>query len=288
MTHNISPVIAHAAPLLSHYDVLFCDIWGVVHNGVRAYQEGCEVLSRFRCGGGIVILVSNAPRRGNTVRQILEEKSVPDDIADAIVSSGDLAHSYACEQGFNQVYHIGPERDLDVFDDSDLGCVELEAAEAIFCTGLTRDTEETGENYRKFSHYAIERGLTFICANPDLVVDVGGRLFPCAGAIAKVYEDLGGDVYWAGKPFPVVYEFSQSIASKLRGVKVDKCRILAIGDALRTDIAGAVEFGIDSLFIGQGIHRNVVMPTGEFDVVALEKLFTGQPKATAIMKTLRW
>jgi len=281
-------IVSNAGPLLTEYDVLFCDVWGVVHNGVHAYEEGCAALSEFRKRGGTVILVSNAPRTANIVRTILDEKGVPDDIADAIVPSGDLARHFAHKQAVKNVHHIGPDRDLDVFDGSGLQRVDLKEADAIFCTGLIRDREETGENYRKRLQPAAEQGLTLICANPDLVVDVGGTLYPCAGAIAKVYESLGGSVHWAGKPFAMAYEYSRQIASGLRGGNIDKSRILAIGDAVRTDIAGAAQFGIDSLFIGQGIHRDAIMPNGELDAAAMARVFAGQPKANAAMTTLRW
>jgi len=282
------PIIANAGPLLERYDVLFCDVWGVVHNGRSPYGEGCAALQRFRDGGGTVILVSNAPRTAGVVRSILDEKGVPYGISDAIVPSGDLARAYARRQGFRQVHHIGPDRDLDVFEGSGLERVSLSEAEAIFCTGLQRDREETGEDYRDRLAPAARKGLNLICANPDLVVDVGGVLLPCAGSIAKVYEELGGDVFWAGKPFAPAYQSAAEFAAKLRGQAVDKSRILAIGDAVRTDIAGAVEFGIDALFIGQGIHRDAVMADGEIVEAALAELFAGQPLAVAAASTLCW
>ncbi|HFB2048201.1 MAG: TIGR01459 family HAD-type hydrolase [Hyphomicrobiaceae bacterium] len=285
---NVPPIIEFAGPLLLQYDVLFCDVWGVVHDGVNGYKEGCAALAKFRNNGGTVILVSNAPRRENTVRQILHEKSVPDDISDAIIASGDLALLFAREQGFRQVHHIGPMREQDLFDNSDFQCVSLTSAEVIFCTGLAYDWKETGEDYRELLRPAVERGLSLICANPDLAVCVGGRLLPCAGAIAKVYEDLGGNVHWAGKPFAIAYKLAQKIAGELRGEKVDKSRILAIGDSVRTDIVGAAGFGVDTLFIGQGIHRDIVMSTNQLDVDALDKIFSGQPIPTAAMTTLRW
>jgi HAD superfamily hydrolase (TIGR01459 family) len=288
MTVAAPPILSNAGPLLAGYDVLFCDVWGVVHNGRTAYREGCLALSQFREQGGTVILVSNAPRTAVAVRRILDEKGVPGGICDAIVPSGDLARAYAAQRGFAYVHHIGPDRDLDVFDGSDLVRVGLEEAEAIFCTGLIRDRQETGEDYRAPLLPAVERGLPLICANPDLVVDVGGTLLPCAGAIATVYEDLGGEVFWAGKPFATAYQSAMEMAARLRGGPIEKSRILAIGDAVRTDIAGAVDYGIDALFIGQGIHRDAVMPNGELVAGPLANLFEGQPAAIAAMATLRW
>ncbi len=282
------PTIANAGELLSNYDVLFCDVWGVVHNGRTAYEEGCSALHRFRQCGGSVILVSNAPRRAPSVAKVLAEKGVPEHCWDAIVPSGDQAIAFARGKAITKVHHIGPDRDLDVFEGSGLARVALEDAEAVFCTGLIRDREETGEDYRECLGTALSRGQTLICANPDLVVDVGGTLLPCAGAIAKVYEDMGGDVFWAGKPFATAYDAATLEASRLRGSAIPKSRILAIGDSVRTDIAGAVGCGIDALFIGQGIHRQDIMPDGAFVPEQLQRLFDGQPKAIAAMETLRW
>lgn len=282
------PIVEHAGPLLQGYDVVFCDVWGVVHNGRRAYTEGCAALHSFRQAGGTVILVSNAPRTAQGVAGVLADKGVPENCWDAIVPSGDLALAHAAVCGYRRVHHIGPDRDLDVFDDVALARVPLDAAEAVFCTGLIRDRHESGEDYRAMLQPAADRGLPFICANPDLVVDVGGDLLPCAGAIAKVYEDLGGAVYWAGKPFATAYEAAARKAHSLRNANIDKARVLAIGDAVRTDIAGAVAYGIEALFIGQGIHREAVMPDGAIVEGALAELFAGQPQAIAAMSTLRW
>lgn len=282
------PIIANAGSLLSRYRVLFCDVWGVVHNGREAYEEGCAALTRFREGGGTVILVSNAPRSAVAVAGILADKGVPEVCWDAIVPSGDISRAHAVEQGLTRVHHIGPDRDLDVFDCTSLELVPLAQAEAVFCTGLIRDREETGEDYREHLRQAVERQLPFICANPDLVVDVGGVLLPCAGAIAKVYEDLGGEVFWAGKPYDAAYSAASAKARELFGTTVVKSDILAIGDSVRTDVAGAVSFGIDVLFIGQGIHREAIMPEGSFIEAELTRLFAGQPQAIAAMTTLRW
>ena len=282
------PLIEHAGELLTGYDVLFCDVWGVVHNGRTAYVDGCAALHRFRERGGTVVLVSNAPRTAPVVANVLASKDVPENCWDAIISSGDLARNHSAEQGFAKVHHIGPERDLDVFENSGLTRVSLDEAKAIFCTGLVHDRRETGEDYRPRLETAIARALPFVCANPDLVVDVGGDLLPCAGAIAKVFEDMGGDVFWAGKPYAPAYAAATDKASKLRGGEVKKQRILAIGDSVRTDIAGASAFGIDALFIGQGIHREMIMPSGQIVKPALAKLFAGQPPAVAAMASLRW
>jgi len=283
------PIIDAAGDLLARYRVLFCDIWGVVHNGRTAYSEGCAALAEFRASGGTVILISNAPRIPPAVAGILAEKNVPEASWDAIVSSGGIAVEHAGMQGYRAVHHIGPHRDLDIFDGSGLDRVALHEAEAILATGLVDDHNETGEDYREPLAEPARRGLPLICANPDLVVDVGGTLLPCAGAIAVVYEDLGGPVYWAGKPHATAYTSALAAAERLRGGPVPKSEILAIGDAVRTDITGARAFGIDALFIAQGIHRDDILEGAEIDPAALDALFAAPtPQAIAAMTTLRW
>lgn len=283
------PILDRAGDLIARYDVIFCDVWGVVHNGAEAYTEACALLSAFRKDGGTVMLITNAPRTARAVARVLDEKGVPDDCWDAIVSSGTLAAAAVTEQGYGRVHHIGPDRDLDLFEDIAAARVpDLANSEAIVATGLIDDTHERGEDYRDRLRPAAERGLPFICANPDLVVDVGGTLLPCAGAIAVVYEDLGGDVLWAGKPHRAPYERAQAEAARLRGRPVDLARILAIGDAVRTDIAGAGRFGVDALLIGQGIHRDELMPSGEINRAALTSLLaSAEHQPIAAMTTLR-
>jgi HAD superfamily hydrolase (TIGR01459 family) len=289
VTMSIPPILSTARDLLANYDVLFCDVWGVVHNGRTAYVEGCAALRNFREAGGTVVLVSNAPRTARSLANILEEKNVPADCWDAIVPSGDQALIYARDCEFRRIHHIGPDRDLDLFDDAPLARVPLDRSEAILCTGLVDDRRETADHYRPRLAQALERELTLICANPDLVVDVGGELLPCAGAIAAIYEEMGGAVYWAGKPFAPAYELALRHAEQLRDTPVARSRILAIGDAVRTDIAGARDFGIDALFIGQGIHREAVMPDGTLNVAKLAELFDEDaPKAIAAMTGLAW
>ena len=281
------PVLASARDLFADYDVLFCDVWGVVHNGQTAYTLGCSALSDFRRAGGTVILVSNAPRPAASVARLLDERNVPRAAWDRIISSGEVARAHVTEARYSGVHHIGPSRDLDLLEVLSAPAVRLENSDALVVTGLIDDFKETGEDYRGRLAPALERKLPFVCANPDLVVDVGGTLLPCAGSIAVVYEDMGGEVYWAGKPYRPAYEMAHRAANELRAMDVDRSRILAIGDAVRTDIAGAGAYGIDSLFIGQGIHRDDIMPDGSFDRGALDRLLSSSEFApVAAMETL--
>ncbi|MEM1307747.1 MAG: TIGR01459 family HAD-type hydrolase, partial [Pseudomonadota bacterium] len=282
------------ADLMAQYDAVICDVWGVVHNGRTAYTDACERLTAYREDGGRVILLSNAPRSADTVADILREKNVPDDCWDAIMSSGEISIREVAARGYQCVHHIGPSRDDDLFDQIAAARVPLKDAQAIVATGLIHDRTETGEDYRDRLRDAASAKLPLICANPDLVVDVGGTLLPCAGSIAAVYEDLGGPVYWAGKPHADAYRAALACLSDLLARAGDaatpnKARILAIGDAERTDIAGAVRFGLDALFIGQGIHRETVMPDADtLDADAVATLFAPHPhKPIAAMASLR-
>lgn len=283
------PILSGAGKMLSRYDVVFCDIWGVVHDGRTAYREGCAALRKFRESGGTVILVTNAPRAKPVVKEVLREKDVPDNCWDDIVSSGEISRAHLLAQGYTAVHHIGPDRDLDIFDDLPVARVSMRHAQALLATGLVDELNETGEDYRARLKPAKLRNLALVCANPDLIVDVGGTLLPCAGAIAAVYEKMGGPVFWAGKPHASAYQMAHRAAQRLRGHSVPKDRILAIGDAIRTDIAGASEYGIDSIFVGQGIHREEVMPDGNLDRLAVEQLVLQSPyRPKAAVATLAW
>ena len=257
------PIIANAGPLLSRYDATFCDVWGVVHNGHRAYAQAGEALARFRAGGGTAILVSNAPIPASGVERVLEKTGVRRDAWDAIVSSGDIALEHIGAKGYRRLHWVGPsERDYALYVRLPGPEFPLVEAEAIVCTGLRNDRTETVEDYRALIEQGVALQLPFVCANPDLVVDVGKRRLTCAGAIAAEYERLGGQVFWAGKPHPAAYRTALQRAGELRGRPPDLDRILAIGDAVRTDLAAAQGLGIDGLFVAAGIHSDAVLTEG--------------------------
>lgn len=283
------PIIERAQELLGRYDVLFCDVWGVVHDGRTAYAGAGDAFARFRRRGGTVLLISNAPMPATWVAHVLDEKGVRRDSWDAIVSSGDMTLAYVAERGMTRVHHIGTSRDLPLFQTMQAARVPLADAEAIVCTGLVDDRNETAETYRPLLEAALARRLPLLCANPDLIVDVGGELLLCAGVIAELYETMGGDVFWGGKPHLPIYECAMREAARLRGNMTDRGRVLAIGDAVRTDIAGAWAFGLDSLFIGQGIHRDEVLRDGSLDPKELERLIAAQPaRPIAAMVGVAW
>ena len=284
------PILTACGELLARYDVLFCDIWGVVHDGKHAFEASNAALTRFRAGGGTVVLVSNAPMPSDTVARVLDDKGVVRDAWDAIVSSGDLALGVIATRGWCRVYGIGPEkRDGAFFAALPGRTSSIDDADAVACTGLVDDRRETAEQYRALLEQALARKLTFVCANPDLAVHVGADLLPCAGAIASIYEALGGEVIWAGKPRPLAYGTAKTVAEKIRKSTVAPARILAIGDSVRTDLAAAQGAGVDALFIASGIHRDETMRDGRVVAEKLARLFAeGGPSAKAAAAALNW
>lgn len=282
-------ILEHAGPLLQEYDVLVCDIWGVVHNGMTAYLPAGDALSQFRRKGGTVVLLSNAPLPSDRVEHVLDEKHVRRDAWDVIVTSGDITRAHVAEQRYERVHHIGPDRDLPLFDTMHARRAPLERSDAVIVTGLVDDANETAQSYRGTLEQALAGKLELVCANPDLIVDVGGILLPCAGVVAALYEEMGGEVYWAGKPYAPAYARALAAASQARDDDVAPDRVLAVGDALRTDIAGAVAYGLDALFIGQGIHREEVMPAGRIEPDRLAAVFRAAAfRPVAAIAELRW
>jgi HAD superfamily hydrolase (TIGR01459 family) len=285
------PIVTQAGPILVRYEAVFCDVWGVMHNGRVAYAESGDALARFRSRGGTVVLVSNAPVPAAGVERVLERTGVRRDAWDAVVSSGDIALTHIAEKGYLRLHRIGPSRrDSMLFARLPGGSVALSEADAIVCTGLADEANETVETYRGLIEEGVARGLPFVCANPDLVVDVGDRRYLCAGSLAAEYECRGGSVFWAGKPHPSAYEAELAKARELRGATPDFTRILAIGDAVRTDLAAAQGMGVDALFIASGIHHQDVLAGGEIDPDRLAAFFAapGTPSALAAMTQLRW
>lgn len=283
------PTLTSARDLLARYDVLLCDIWGVVHDGLVAIPSAADALTRYRAAGGNVILVSNAPLPPAAIAAMLDDKRVPRAAWDRIVSSGGLAAAHIAAQGWRIVHRIGPPGRDDPFFDLLPPDAPIDAAEAIVCSGLVDDRTEHAEDYRARLVGPARRNIPFVCANPDLHVHVGRDLFPCAGAIATIYDELGGPVYWAGKPHPIAYTTAMAEAEALRGAPVATSRILGIGDTIRTDLASATAAGVDALFITGGIHRDDVLRDGRIDPAALTSTLTREGHgATAAMLDLVW
>ncbi len=274
--------------LLARYDLLVCDLWGVVHDGVNAHEAACDALLRFRRGGGTVVLLSNAPMPSHVTARFIERIGVPRDAYDRLVTSGDLTLAVLAEKGVRRVHHIGPDgRDDALF--ASIERVAFTEAEAIVCSGLEDDVNETAEHYRERLVPALARGMTLVCANPDLAVEVGGVAYPCAGAIAALYEAMGGRVVWCGKPHPPAYVAALAAGEAARGRPVDRTRVLGIGDALRTDVAGAGRAGIDALMIASGLHREEIWTDGVLDPVKARSVVAGSGlPCRAVSAWLSW
>jgi len=272
--------------LIGGVDVVLSDIWGVVHNGLEAFPEACEALHAFRGQGGTVILITNAPRPADSVQRQLRKLDVADETYDAIVSSGDLTRNFVAGHPGQKMFWIGPERDSSIYRGLDVGLVPLEQANYIVCTGLFDDETESAENYRAMMLEARERQLTLVCANPDIVVERGDRLIYCAGAIAELYRELGGEVIFYGKPHRPIYERAMALAAERRGQAVPLSRVLAIGDSVRTDLTGAHGFGIDCLFVTRGIHAGEFEGIDQLDPASVKELFGHPPRA--LTRELRW
>jgi HAD superfamily hydrolase (TIGR01459 family) len=277
-------IIESVAPLAATTAAWLVDIWGVMHNGVQPFAPACEACRQFREGGGLVMLVSNSPRPREGVAAQLDRIGVPSSGYDAIVSSGDVARTLIETYAGRRVFHIGPERDLAVFAGIDVERVGADRADAVVCTGLYDDERETPDDYVETLAACVSRGLPMLCANPDLTVERGGRIIYCAGALAQAYELLGGAVTYAGKPYLPIYELAFATLERMRPGSSDRSRLLAIGDGVRTDLAGAAAAGVRSLFVASGVHV-----TSGLDAAALEALFPpGAPRPIAAMTRLAW
>jgi HAD superfamily hydrolase (TIGR01459 family) len=286
------PLIDGLSALAGRYDAILCDIWGVLHNGHNAFRPASDALAAFRRGGGAVVLLTNAPRPSPPIREQALSFGVAAAAFDEIVSSGDVTIDLIAARGGAPVHHIGPERDLALFEAAALRTgapahlVGPDKAAYVLCTGLFDDSVETPDDYADSLAAFAARGVPFVCANPDLVVHRGAKLIYCAGALAQAYEALGGETVYAGKPYPSIYETALARIQALRGAAVSRARVLAIGDALRTDLAGAAAMGLDALFVADGIHRDELYGPGAAPD-ALERLFAPPaPRPIAAIRAL--
>jgi HAD superfamily hydrolase (TIGR01459 family) len=283
----------HFATLAPNYDAVLSDVWGVIHNGVVAFPAACEALTRFRGNGGSVVLISNAPRPGNQVTRLLDHLHVPHSAYDGIVTSGDVTRDFVAKRAGEPVFHIGPERDLTIFTGLDAPFGPLETAHYVICSGLYDDEIETPDDYRELIGKIRARNLFMVCANPDVVVERGDRLVYCAGAIADLYAEQGGEVFYAGKPYRPLYDLALAETAKVRRERalgdVTLDRVLAIGDSVRTDLKGAHDLGVDCLFVTAGIHAEELGDRENPNPAALAKMFSGageMPKA--VTRRLVW
>jgi len=235
------------------YPVWFCDIWGVVHNGVAPFPVTVTALRRHRERGGTVILVTNSPRSRRGVERQLAEIGVDPLSHDVIVTSGDVTQELMKRHGGGRVYHLGAARDHSIYDGTLVTRVTLKEARAVLCTGLVDDLNDELSDYDGLLGEMRALDLTMICANPDKIVKKGDRILWCAGKLAEIYQGLGGKVLMAGKPFTPIYELALAEASRLRGRSIAKDEVLAIGDGPETDIRGAADYGLAALLVAEGV-----------------------------------
>ena len=278
----VPTIISGLREIAGDYDALVCDVWGVVHDGLHPHWAAVEALRRFRAEHGPVVLLSNAPRLSAALEQQLAFIGVPADCYDAAVTSGgaardDIAHRAA--GGPLAMMYLGPDRDRHLYEGLNVELVGAEKASVVLLAGLNDDETETPEHYREILADLKCRGLPMICANPDVIVQRGGRLLYCAGALARAYEAIGGEVVYYGKPHLPIYKVA------LEAIGSPKCP-LVVGDGLETDISGANLLGIDALFIADGVHGEEI---GALTPGNLAALFAKKDVfARAAMGALAW
>jgi HAD superfamily hydrolase (TIGR01459 family) len=270
----MTEIIRSLADLTGRYDAVFCDLWGCLHNGKAAFPAAVAALQGFRTTGGKVVLLTNAPRPKSSVIKQLDDLGVPRDAWDIVVTSGDAAQMGMLSGAVGRkVHHIGAPKDEPFFTDfaEDLAAyaatqtpierVELKSAEGIVCTGLRDDLTETPDDYRAELLLGKTLGLPMLCANPDIVVDMGDKRLYCAGALAQAYEQMGGTALYFGKPHPPIYDLARRRLTEA-GASADP-QILCIGDGITTDIQGGMSEGIDTLFITGGLEAERFGPDVE-------------------------
>lgn len=270
----MTDIIRSLADLAGRHDAVFCDLWGCLHNGKTAFPAAVAALQGYRKAGGKVVLLTNAPRPMSSVIKQLDGLGAPRDCWDIVVTSGDAAQMGMLSGAVGQkVHHIGAPKDEVFFTDfaDDLAAyaasqppiqrVDLKDAEGIVCTGLRDDLTETPDDYRAAILLGKTLGLPMLCANPDIVVDMGDKRLYCAGALAQMYEAMGGTALYFGKPHPPIYDLARRRLAELSGLSDPD--ILCIGDGIFTDIQGGIGEGLDTLFITGGLEADRFGPDAE-------------------------
>ncbi|MBS0295291.1 MAG: TIGR01459 family HAD-type hydrolase [Proteobacteria bacterium] len=284
-------IIDRLGPIADRYDVLLCDVWGVIHNGRESFPEACAALVRFRQERGPVVLISNSPRPSKDVVHQLRALGVPDDAWSGFVTSGDATRDALAERAPGPAWAVGPARDAPLYEGTGVEYAETpEEAAFVSCTGPFDDEKDTPEDYRSRFEICVARDLEMVCANPDRVVQRGEKLIYCAGALADLYVELGGRVTMAGKPFSPIYQSALSGAATLLGRPLDTARVLAVGDGIPTDVLGANNQGLPVLFVAAGIHgREAEDAEGRLDPAKVEALLgKAEVKADWAIRDLVW
>ena len=290
MTLPPVPLVSGLSSLSNDYDLVLCDVWGVIHNGVSVFNAAPDALAKFRqLEGKHVILLTNAPRPAWWIKRQLDELGVRTDAYDDIVTSGDVTRLDMANRNAPKVYALGPEKDLNFYDDLPIDLVDAKEAELVSVTGLIDDETETPDDYDAMLNDFLNRGLPMICANPDIVVERGDKLIYCGGALAQKYKQMGGETLYFGKPHAPIYNRALERGAELVSAGLDKQRVLAVGDGIATDVKGANDNGLDCLFVTAGIHSAengpLAHPTPENVAQFLDE---HKQKAKAFLPRLVW
>lgn len=277
------------AEIAGNYDAVLSDVWGVVHNGIEAHPSAVDALRRYRQGGGRVVLITNAPRPSQPIIAMLDRLHVPRDAYDAVVSSGDVTRAMLTPYRGQTLHYVGPVAENDgLFEGLDITLGPAEAARAVIVTDLD-DDDQTPDDYTDRITVWLSRKLPMICANPDRVVEHGDRLIYCGGALADLYEARGGMIRMGGKPYRPIYDEALKQAERVAGQPLDRSRILAIGDSVRTDAIGAANAGLDLLFVTGSIHAGELDAFGSPDPQAIRDLVAPSgARLKAFMPRLAW
>ncbi len=260
MTNTKYADISGLGHIADDYDALLVDIWGVIHNGRVAFPDAVAALERFRRDRGPVVLISNSPRPGIAIPAQFDEIGVPHTLYDAIVTSGDATIDELARRAPGPAFKLGPERDDGLYENLEMNFTDLDAAKFIACTGLFDDEVETPDDYTEILAQARALALPLVCANPDIRVMRGDKMIYCGGALALKYEDMGGEVIYAGKPHKPIYRLARSWLLEVSGYTIDTSRILVIGDNVHTDLLGAQNQGYPSLFVASGLDGGNATP----------------------------
>jgi len=284
------PILTGLSRIAPDYDAMLCDVWGVVHDGRSVFPGVEEALTRFRESRGPVVLLTNAPRPSAIIPPQLDRLGLSREAYDAVVTSGDATAAELKAREGQYAFRLGPEKDDPLYEGLTMAFSDLEDAEYIICTGLIDDARDRPEDYRSMLAEAKARDLPMVCANPDVIVKFGDRTLWCAGALAQIYRELGGRVILTGKPHRPIYQRAYEALATIAGRTIEKKRILAVGDGLGTDIAGANAQGLDAVFVADGIHGDGARgASGALDADALEALFEREGRrAVGALERLVW
>ncbi|WP_306249983.1 TIGR01459 family HAD-type hydrolase [Parvularcula sp. IMCC14364] len=281
--------ISGLAEIADQYDALLCDAWGVIHNGIELFPGVADALTNFRETRGPVFILTNAPRLNDVIPPQLDRLGLPRSAYDGVVTSGDATRASVEAFRGQPAFRLGPDKDDTLFEALDIEFVPLEQAKFILCTGLFDDSTETPEDYREMLSQAKELNLPMICANPDTVVQLGDRMIYCGGALAQVYDQLGGETLLSGKPHEPIYDLAMSRLTKANNGTPPQ-RVLAVGDGLQTDILGANRHDLDVVFVAHGIFsKEARNDAGVLDMEKLNRLLSDHDvHAHAAMDQLAW